>query len=754
MPANSVLAKMAVVISGQTAEFNKAMAQSSGALKSFQNTVRQVGAAIGVSFGTYGVYQGLKYGITVIAGFEKEMSAVRAITNATDQEFQQLSKSALDLGRSTLYGAQSVASLQLAYSRLGFTTKEIIDASSATIDLATATGEDLAKSADIAGVTIRAFGLKASETRRVADILAVGFNKTALGLDNFGEAIKYVAPIAAANNVTLEETTALLGTLADAGIRGSMAGTSLRKIISDLDKNGKPLNERLADLAKKGFSSADAMDEVGRTAYASLLTLVKYTDKTNELTKATQGANGEIAKMAAVMSENLTGDATKLKNAFDGLILTFEHSDTIREFTRALTTLLNVASGNNKGQLNDLLSLLGRGIGEGASQQIIDNFIEDLKVLRYLTGEPIDENSAVAQLALRFKLSKDEAIKLRDAIREVNKAQTDNEIEIENFKKFDERIKKETLDYKGLAASAALYKQSIHEEIESLRERGKVLLASRDQSKQPGADVFDADIKSLNERIRVLKGVNALINEYVESNKENIKAVQSETDNVEKSAAAYDALVKQRELFLQQAKDFAGTNNAFNQDPFSGKGSPLDPKNLEKGVKGMKEYLAQLKTWGSDVQDVYADITGEVTKFTTNFVEAFGAGLVNNFQNFGQNILFALADFMKAFGKQLIAIGVGALALKVAIKNPLVAIAAGIALVAAAGAVASKAQSNLNNVGGGGSVGAVSARAADRRASDFELSGQVVMVQKGTDLVGVINAQNFRANRVGGKKIG
>jgi hypothetical protein len=191
--ANSVLAKMAVIISANTAEFNRNLKQSETQFQRFTGAITKVGGLLGGAFGGVAVFQGLKAGIGIMANFEHTMSEVKAITGATGNELESLEKDAKKLGASTKFTATQVGQLQIAYGRLGFTTSEILDATKATLDLAAATGEDLAKSADVAGSTVRGFGLDASETLRVVDVMASSFNKTALGLDNFTESMKYVA---------------------------------------------------------------------------------------------------------------------------------------------------------------------------------------------------------------------------------------------------------------------------------------------------------------------------------------------------------------------------------------------------------------------------------------------------------------------------------------------------------------------------------------------------------------------------------
>lgn len=201
------------------------------------NTVtRKVAGITGVVFtlkqvlwSIYGPFQDLEY----------RMAMVKAVARATDEEFVMLKGNARELGASTEYTATEVAGLQLAYARMGFVPDQIRQITGATLDLATATGEDLARSADVVGVTLRGFNLQADQAQRVVDVMTKSFNASSLQLGYFYDAIKYVAPIASEANVSLEETAAMLGVLADRGIRGSQAGTALRRILPKLPRRAE-----------------------------------------------------------------------------------------------------------------------------------------------------------------------------------------------------------------------------------------------------------------------------------------------------------------------------------------------------------------------------------------------------------------------------------------------------------------------------------------------------------------------------------
>ena len=229
----------------------------------------------------------------------------------------------------------------------------------ATLDLATATGEDLAQSADVAGATLRGFRLDASQMPRVVDVMADSFNLTALSLDNFTESMKYVAPIAASAGVSLEQTTAMLGVLADAGIRGSQAGTSLRRILTEMSVSGKSVSEALLDLERKGITVAGAMDEVGKYAMTALNVLANGAGQVDSLTVAldeSANAAGQVDSLtvaldesanaaeaaATIMRDNLQGDIDKLVSKLEGVAIWFGDvfSPVLRLLAQGFTALL------------------------------------------------------------------------------------------------------------------------------------------------------------------------------------------------------------------------------------------------------------------------------------------------------------------------------------------------------------------------------------------------------------------------------
>ena len=267
------------------------------------------------------------------ADFDIQMQKVKAISGASKEEFDKLKQSAQDLGRSTFFTATQVGELQMNFSKLGFSAAETLDAQSAALDMATATGEDLARTATVIGSSIRGFNLDASEATRVADVMAASFTSSALDLEKFQTSMTKVAPIAELMGVSIEETTAIMGKLSDAGIEASIAGTSLRNIFlkmgdpsSDLAKalgktigSGEELVAELKNLRDAGVDVEKMLAVVDQRQVAAFATMVKGVDVIESQIIAFENANGAAAEMAGTVGDSLQGAMLRFQSALDGL---------------------------------------------------------------------------------------------------------------------------------------------------------------------------------------------------------------------------------------------------------------------------------------------------------------------------------------------------------------------------------------------------------------------------------------------------
>jgi len=353
--------------------------------------------------------------IRTFTKFEFEMAKVKAITGSTEKDFKKLTNTAQQLGRSTFFTASQVAELQVNFGKLGFSTAEILEAQEATLMLATATQSDLGRAAVVAGAAVRGFGLDAQETQRVVDVMAVAFTSSALDIEKFQTSMTKVAPIAAAASISIESTSAVMGTLTDAGIEASIAGTSLRNIFlkmqdpaSDLSKHLGFTVESSADLEKalkqlndEGLSNAEMMELVDLRQVAAFQTMVNGADRVLDLTDALEDANGKAQEMADIMADTLQGDILKAKSAWEGLEIAFmtgsiNMSRAVRIIVQDFTNFISTVVGNMQTP-----EQLGADFLTESLNRIKDTQkeIDDLQK----SGAPVDSKSRVELLELEIQ---------------------------------------------------------------------------------------------------------------------------------------------------------------------------------------------------------------------------------------------------------------------------------------------------------------------------------------------------------------
>lgn len=193
--------------------------------------------------------------VRVAAQFEQQMAKVGAVSKASDKDLAQLTKTARELGATTNWSASQAAEGMEFLSMAGFDTQQTIKAMPGMLDLASAGAIDLAQAADIASNVLSGFKLEAADMGRVSDVLTNTFTSSNTNLSMLGETMKYVAPIAAATNTSIEETAAMAGLLGNNGIQASQAGTSLRQMISRL---AGPMEKGRIALEELGVSTKDA----------------------------------------------------------------------------------------------------------------------------------------------------------------------------------------------------------------------------------------------------------------------------------------------------------------------------------------------------------------------------------------------------------------------------------------------------------------------------------------------------------------
>lgn len=313
---------------------------------------------------------------TLMPGYEFNvgMSKVQALTrlDKSSDEFKMLREQARELGATTAFTANQVAQGQAFYAMAGFKPEQIKNAMPGTLAMSLAGDIDLGTTADIGSNILTGFKLDSDQMGRVSDVLVGAFTRSNTSLTMLGDTMKYVAPVASGLGVDLETAAAATGKLGDAGIQGSMAGTSLRAILGrlaeppkqaakaleelgiktrDAKGNLRDFPELLAELDKKTANMGNAQRAgffkhiAGEEAFSALSVLAEQAGKgeLQNLVADLKKAKGEAQKVAGTMTDNLSGDMKNLQSAWEDLgIQIFDGIDSpLRQISQSITNVIS-----------------------------------------------------------------------------------------------------------------------------------------------------------------------------------------------------------------------------------------------------------------------------------------------------------------------------------------------------------------------------------------------------------------------------
>jgi TP901 family phage tail tape measure protein len=256
------------------------------------------------------------------------------------KNIKDLTEDAKRLGMQTEWSASSVAELQTELAKLGFSKNEIKNAAKPILGLATALQANLADAAEVSGAALRAFGLDANETERVVSVMTVAANKSALSFEYIQTSLATVSPVAKAFNFNIEDTMALLGTLADAGFDASTAATATRNIILNLaDSNGKlakslgepvksldDLVPALIKLRNSGINLNETLELTDRRSVAAFNRFLDGAESIAKLRGELNNTEGELDRIRKEQLETVEGSIKMLNSAWEGLMLSFSGS--------------------------------------------------------------------------------------------------------------------------------------------------------------------------------------------------------------------------------------------------------------------------------------------------------------------------------------------------------------------------------------------------------------------------------------------
>lgn len=358
---------------------------------------------------------GISTVIRTLSQFQTEMSRVTALVSAQSPTSLQgamagLTSKARELGATTLFTATQAAEGMRFLTLAGFEADQVYSAIEPTLNLAAAGMLDLGNAADITSNIMAAFSIDASETEDVVDALAFTAARTNTNIQQLGEAMKFVGPVAGTLGINVEDTAVALGILGNSGLQASLAGTSLRRVMSGLLNPSKEAQQVFAKLgvtqdqlvttmrgenglvnlvqllARQGIDAADAFTLFGQRGAPGLLSLVNQRDKLAELTEEQRKA-GEVAReVARIMADNIGGDARIALSALQEAILRLGDAglnDWLRDAVQGFTGFIRAISGVET-PTDELTKAMSKGIAIG--EKFRENWDKIKQVLTVITA--------------------------------------------------------------------------------------------------------------------------------------------------------------------------------------------------------------------------------------------------------------------------------------------------------------------------------------------------------------------------------
>ena len=343
--------------------------------------------AVTAAAGFTGITMGVGNALQSFVNFEAGMSQVSAISGATGAQLDQLTAKAKEMGATTRFTATNAAEAFNYMAMAGWNTEQMLAGIEPVMNLAAASGLDLGRTSDIVTDALTAFGLKAEDTGMFTDVLATASARSNTNVDMLGESFKYVAPVAGALGYSIQDTAIALGIMANSGIKSSMAGTTLRRALSNLASPSEGVaaamekyNISLTDSQGNMKSLGDLMDNIrdslggldeaeqaaaastlfGTQAMAGMLSIINATDADYQsLTDSIYNAEGATSRMADTMLDNVQGSMYLLSSAFEAVQNTF--GERVAPYLRSAIDGITAAMPSLESAINTVFDALESG---------------------------------------------------------------------------------------------------------------------------------------------------------------------------------------------------------------------------------------------------------------------------------------------------------------------------------------------------------------------------------------------------------
>ncbi len=616
---------------------------------------------------------------TVGNEFEAKMSKVQAIAGATKEQLEKLTDQAIELGAKTSFSSSQVADAMENLASAGFDTNEIMKAMPGLLDLAASSGAELANAAEITASAIRGFGLEANVSTHVADVFAEAAARTNAQTEDMGEAMKYVAPVAKAVGLSIEETAAAIGIMSDAGVKGSQAGTTLRGGLTRIVKPTKMVRDAMEMLGVEFYNSKGKMkslteiiqtlqehtkglsDETknqalaqifGTEALSGMLALVnRGSHELEGMTKSFKECDGAAAKMAETMLDNTAGSLESLSGSFEsaGIAIQKALSPQIRDLAKWIQGLVDkftelsseeqqniVKNALLVASIGPAIKIVGKlGKGIGTTTKGLSTFSKALAVVKAgTTSTNTNVNNLakgirllVSPLGLTTTAIVGTTVALVGLYSETNKnnqAISESAKQIENTKKKYNEFIQEKNNIMNATLTEVDNTQKLSEELKSLvDENGKVKAGYKDRV----SFILNELKKSLGieynmtgDVITNYKELNKSIEDVMRTKRANTILENEEAkynEAIEKKTSAYDDMISKEKELANAKNELIKKEKEYQEfsNSYAGKVNINQTNLLKQQLEMQKKSVKLAEQNLNNSKGIYSDYLDWVAKY-------------------------------------------------------------------------------------------------------------------------------------------
>jgi TP901 family phage tail tape measure protein len=726
--------ELIIKIGARLDDFKKGLSSAESQLQQFGKQATQIGKNLSLAL-TTPLTGFAALTLNTFGNFEASLNKASAITGATGKDFDKLKNKARELGATTQFSASQAADAITFLGQAGFSANKILESLDDTLKLASSSGLDLGRSADIVSNVLTGFRLETSELGKTVDILSKAFTTSNQDLDQLSEALKFVGPVASSFGTSIEESVAAIGALSDAGLQGSVAGTGLRRVLSVLgaeaeklgivttDSAGKlrPLADIIEDIEKKGLTASQALEIFGdRGGPAISVLLARGSESLRQYTKELENSGGTADRLANVQTQGLNGALKALRSGFEELQLRIGESglaDAAQKLVERLTGLIRKLSELDSTTISVITAIAALVAGLGPALIALGSIAKLLPVLATgftaLTGPIGLITIAVAAAVGGLFLLNNELERTKKIAGEVRQEQL--EITTESIRKEVDELAE---SYQRINPSISKFEakqKALNSVLESYENRLKAI-----QEQDPGNL---KRIGFLRDQIAAIKGIQESLDGSVVSQNNLTNATKLTFDEYSKLADIANERVflkfaEEATIFNQELRETIALQNriqSLSKSIAGGFGPIQDFGDLTGGVLPVIEvpeldessktaFLLSLKEFSNTATDILSfGIQNTIGDFAFSIGEALASG-TNVVEAAGKAILGGIAQIANQLGQAAIAIGVGMIAIKKSFTNPFTAIAAGVGLIALAGFISKTVSRIPESIGGGGGI--------------------------------------------------